>query len=92
MNNEKARRNEKNPNQPTNQPNTYLKALKILTPAEIEVLDYVHQGYTNKEIASKLNLSPLTINTHKKNIRRKLKISGPKGLEKWLWKVHNGEN
>jgi DNA-binding CsgD family transcriptional regulator/PAS domain-containing protein len=46
-----------------------------LTPAEIEICHLAKFGYRDKKIAEILNLSPLTVQTHKKNIRRKLGIT-----------------
>lgn len=45
-----------------------------LTPRELEILKLTVQGLNNKEIALKLNLSRYTIETHRKNIRLKLKV------------------
>ncbi|MCX8016522.1 MAG: response regulator transcription factor, partial [Rhodocyclaceae bacterium] len=46
-----------------------------LTPREIDVLREVAAGYTNVEIATRLNLSPQTVSTHIKNIYKKLNVS-----------------
>ena len=43
-----------------------------LTPREIEVANLVRYGKTTKEIAEILNLSRRTIESHRKNLRRKL--------------------
>jgi len=45
-----------------------------LSPVEIQVAHMVKEGKRSKEIARILNLSELTIATHRKNIRRKLGI------------------
>lgn len=45
---------------------------KVLTNRELEVLSLVVQGYINKEIAIKLNISLTTVITHRKNITEKL--------------------
>ena len=45
---------------------------RILTDREIEVLSLIAQGFLNKEIADKLNISLTTVITHRKNIQEKL--------------------
>ena len=45
-----------------------------LTDREIEVLEYIKQGKTNKEIALLTNRSVWTIMTHRRNIRNKIKL------------------
>jgi len=52
----------------------YLVQLKDrfkLTPREIEVTSLVKSGFTSEEIAGQLNISLLTVNTHRQNILRK---------------------
>lgn len=44
----------------------------LLTRREKEILLMISQGFTDKEIAEKIFLSPLTITTHRKNILSKL--------------------
>jgi DNA-binding NarL/FixJ family response regulator len=44
----------------------------VLTKREKEILTLIAQGFTDKEIAEKVFLSPLTITTHRKNILSKL--------------------
>jgi len=43
-----------------------------LTPRETEILTYMAQGYFNKQIAAKLNISEQTIKNHITSILRKL--------------------
>lgn len=45
-----------------------------LSARETEVMILIVQGYINKEIADKLNISLPTVVTHRKNIMNKLKI------------------
>ena len=47
-----------------------------LTKREAEVIQMVCKGYSSNEIADKLFLSSFTIQTHRRNIFRKLKIEG----------------
>ncbi len=54
-----------------------LKHLK-LTPAEIQISNLIKQGRTSKEIADLLNLSERTIESHRKNIRKKTGIKNKK--------------
>ena len=53
---------------------------KILSDREIEVMSYIVQGHTNKEIADILNVSLATIITHRKNIMDKLGMKSVSAL------------
>lgn len=46
------------------------------TEREAEVLRLTARGYTNKEIASQLDISVKTVETHKANVMRKLDMHG----------------
>jgi two-component system, NarL family, response regulator NreC len=48
----------------------------LLTPREREILQMVAEGKSNKEVASILNLSVYTVETHRSNIMEKLKLKG----------------
>ncbi|NQU43047.1 response regulator transcription factor [bacterium] len=54
-----------------------------LSSREREVLALVAEGFSNKEVASKLFLSVRTIETHRENIMRKLDIHGTAALTKY---------
>jgi len=43
-----------------------------LTPREMEILNYIAQGYLNKQIAAELDISEQTIKNHVTSILRKL--------------------
>jgi DNA-binding CsgD family transcriptional regulator len=47
-----------------------------LSPAEMRICQFIQAGSPTKEIASALNLSVETVQTHRKNIRRKLGLHG----------------
>ncbi len=51
-----------------------------LTPREIEIVKLISKGLIAKEIASKLNLSPHTIYTHRKKIMKKLNLTSSSEL------------
>jgi two-component system NarL family response regulator len=51
-----------------------------ITKREIEIIRMIAAGLTTREISEKLYLSEFTINTHRRNIGRKLNIYTPVGL------------
>ena len=53
---------------------------KILSDREIEVMSLIVQGFINKEIADKLNISLSTVITHRKNIMEKLGMKSVSAL------------
>jgi DNA-binding NarL/FixJ family response regulator len=46
-----------------------------LSTRETEILGYLQNGMSNKEIADKLYLSELTVKTHRKNIMQKMNVT-----------------
>jgi DNA-binding NarL/FixJ family response regulator len=66
--------------------NDFMKKYQ-LTERETEIICKVAEGYTTKEIANQLFLSEFTVNTHRRNIGRKLNIYTPVGLFNFA-KVH----
>jgi two-component system response regulator NreC len=46
-----------------------------LSPRENEILHLLAEGYSNKEIADKLVISPSTVHTHRTNLMQKLGLS-----------------
>ncbi|GAB3568695.1 response regulator transcription factor [Spirosoma luteolum] len=55
-----------------------------LTKREIDVLKAISQGLTSEQIASQLNLSYFTVQTHRKNVNRKLPPMTQKELYDFL--------
>jgi DNA-binding NarL/FixJ family response regulator len=49
-------------------------AIGILTAREREIVRWVAEGKTSKEIGNELSISPLTVDTHRANIMHKLKL------------------
>ena len=61
--------------------------LPSLTPREREIVQLLAEGKSTKEVASHLNLSVKTAETHRSNIMRKLKLHSVSGLV--LYAVRN---
>lgn len=79
----------------TNITSPFLRTLSIVqmdfTPREIEVAHLIQAGKTAKEIASLLNCSLRSVEFHKNNIRRKLKLIHKKtNLRTYLLSLTNG--
>lgn len=51
-----------------------------LSERELEIIKYIAEGHTNKEIADQLHLSTHTVNTHRKNITSKLGVKNTAGI------------
>lgn len=58
-------------------------AREALTGREQTILLELAQGKSNKEVALALNISVRTVETHRKNIKRKLGISSTAGLTRY---------
>lgn len=56
---------------------------ETLTPREREVLTYIAEGYTNREIAEALVISIKTVDRHRENIMRKLNLHSRVELVKY---------
>ncbi|MDZ7846742.1 MAG: response regulator transcription factor [Owenweeksia sp.] len=62
--------------------------LVSLTHREEEVLTLIANGYTNKEIARKLIISPKTVDAHRVNLMKKLDVHNVTGIVKYA--IANG--
>jgi DNA-binding NarL/FixJ family response regulator len=53
----------------------YATAESILSRRERQVLDQIQLGLTNRQIATRLFVSPNTVNKHVQQVLRKLEVS-----------------
>lgn len=60
--------------------------VQLLSPREQEVVQLVRQGLTSQEIAVQLFLSNFTVETHRRNILRKLNMKNTAMLVQWAEK------
>ena len=60
--------------------------LALLTSREKEILKLISNGNTNPEIAKLLFISPRTVDTHRKNILKKLEVKNTAGLVRFALK------
>jgi PAS domain S-box-containing protein len=68
-----------------------LKYLK-LTSTEIQVAKQIRHGRTTNEIAKFMNVSPRTVETHRKNIRKKIGLEGKRAnLRSYLLSILSEE-
>ncbi len=60
-----------------------------LTPTELNIINLIKDGNTTKQIAKILNISSKTVDTHRKNIRKKIGIENKKiNLRSHLLNLH----
>lgn len=55
--------------------NDAIKSTPVLTRREKEIMQLLYDGLTGPQIAEKLFLSPLTVETHRKNLMQKLNVN-----------------
>lgn len=58
------------------------KRPEALTKRELEILQLIWEGYTNKEIAPKLNISVKTVEAHRSTIMKKVRVTNTAQLLK----------
>ncbi len=61
---------------------------KTITPREMQILEFITEELTNKEIAEQLFISPRTVETHRRNLIQKLKVKNTVGLVKYYLNIH----
>ncbi|UCD33750.1 MAG: helix-turn-helix transcriptional regulator [Desulfobacterales bacterium] len=60
-----------------------------LTPTEIKIVNLIKHGTTTKKIAEIMKISPRTVDTHRKNIRRKVGLDKKRAnLRSFLLSLH----
>lgn len=72
-------------NNPKLKENTYFEN-SILTPRELEIVKLISLEYSGKEISELLFISTNTVETHRKNIMKKLQTKNTIGLVKYALK------
>ena len=65
----------------------FLKKFK-LTRREVDIIRLVCREFSSKQIAATLHLSEFTVNTHRKNIQRKLNVKNVAGLVSFAREHH----
>ena len=60
-----------------------LKALRLVSQRELEILLLVASGITSREIAERLFISPKTVEVHRSRLMRKLGASNAATLSRW---------
>lgn len=63
------------------------KGLSSLTNREREILKLVAEGFSNKEIATYLFISPKTVDNHRTNLMRKLDLHSAQALTSYALRV-----
>ncbi len=62
------------------------KVVNDLSKRELEIIQLLAQGQSNKEIAEVLFISPRTVDTHRTNIMRKLDVKNVVGIVRFAFK------
>ncbi|MBK7231250.1 MAG: helix-turn-helix transcriptional regulator [Saprospiraceae bacterium] len=61
---------------------TNLISQTLLTKKEKEILQLISDGLTNHEFATKLFISPLTVDNHRKNLLTKFRVKNTAAMIK----------
>jgi DNA-binding NarL/FixJ family response regulator len=60
-----------------------IEDIGLLTKREIEILKLIAQDHSNAEIADQLSISATTVETHRRNLMKKLGVNSAIGLMRW---------
>ncbi len=58
-----------------------------LTDREIQIINFIREGYSSKEIAAHLNISLKTVEVHRHNVLKKLKLKNSASLVNFINQV-----
>jgi DNA-binding NarL/FixJ family response regulator len=58
--------------------------INSLTEREIQIINYIKEGSSSKEIATSLNISLKTVEVHRHNILKKLKLKNSASLVNFI--------
>jgi DNA-binding NarL/FixJ family response regulator len=65
-------------------PNSIPSVLEKLTRQEGKILKLVADGLSNQEVATKLNISVITVKTHRQHITHKADVKGALAIRKFI--------
>ena len=77
----------------THEPLEGAPPVDVLSNRELEVFDYIGQGFQTREISEKLSLSVKTIESHREHIKNKLNLANSTEVVRYAiqW-VHSEKN
>jgi len=61
--------------------------LNLLTKREKQIIKFIAYGNTNKEIGKILKISHRTVDSHRTNAMKKLKLNNISGIVRFVYKV-----
>lgn len=74
------------PNQNTTNGKENIAENNALTPREIEIMRLIIQDLSNQEIAEKIFIGITTVETHRRNLMKKVGVNSALGLMRWAMK------
>ncbi|MBN1649097.1 MAG: response regulator transcription factor [Spirochaetales bacterium] len=70
----------------------HIQLIERLSERELEVLEYIGQGYGIKEISNILNLSVKTVNTYRDHIKEKMQLKGAAEIRRFAVKWYQSRH
>ena len=64
-----------------------IKKRNILSKREQDVIQLLAKGYNSKRIGEELQITEATVQTHRRNMLRKLKVHNSTELISWAYRV-----